>query len=359
MECLNGLLIELIRIDSSTKQGANRAIDYCKQWLLKQGLNVREVENRNYRMLICQIGKGEKTLIWNGHVDVVSGKPDQFQPYEKDGKLYGRGAADMKAGVAALMCAVEELKDQNLNCRIQLQLVSDEETGGHHCSSYLAENGYTGDFVICPEPTQLGIGLEAKGVLQLDLTVKGRSAHGSRPWEGDNAIVKAYDLFNQIQNLPFAKESSEWFQNPSINLSKIRGGEVYNKVPDSCLMSLDIRFLPSQNKHQILNQIQSVTDCEMSIHLYGDPVKNSKEDPYVRDVISVIEKVTQTKKVKIFGQHGFADTRFFSKFDIPAIEFGPCGENWHGDEEFVVLDSVRTYQKILVRLALLQSQREN
>lgn len=163
------LLENLILIDSSTKEGANNAVDYCKVWLEKKGLPVQELENNGYKMIVCEIGSGDKTLLLNGHVDVVSGKAELFIPKEMDGKLYGRGAADMKAGVAAMMAAMVELNKLDLQSKIQLQVVSDEEAGGENCSGYLAEQGYRGDFVICAEPTQLGIGLQAKGILNIDI----------------------------------------------------------------------------------------------------------------------------------------------------------------------------------------------
>ncbi|PWG67608.1 succinyl-diaminopimelate desuccinylase, partial [Enterobacter mori] len=84
----------------------------------------------------------------------------------------------------------------------------------------------------CAEPTQLGIGFQAKGILQIDIELRGTSAHSSRPWEGENAVVKAFELYQQLISLPFAKESTEVYDQPSINLAKINAGDVYNKVPD-------------------------------------------------------------------------------------------------------------------------------
>ena len=346
MTTIHQLLKDLVSIDSSTKEGANEAVQFCHEWLKGKGLAPQMMSNNGYQMLVCEAGQGEKTVIFNGHVDVVSGKKEQFTPYEKDGRLYGRGSADMKAGVAAMMCALAELMKEPLSCKVQLQIVSDEEIGGKNCSKFLVEKGFTGDFVICGEPTQLGIGLQAKGILQLDIEVEGESAHGSRPWEGKNAIVKAYELYNRILSLPFTKESSEFYASPSINLAKISGGTVYNKVPDLCTMSLDIRFLPQQNKDGILKQIREITDAKLHIHHTGEPVKTQKNDVYVQTLAKVVRN-TLEKEADIFGQHGAADALYFAKKGIPAIEFGPAGAAWHGDEEYVDLQSVETYKNIL------------
>lgn len=346
------LLKELIKIDSSTKAGANEAIAYCEQWLIDQGLPVEKIENYGFNMLVCEIGQGDQTIVLNGHIDVIEAEERQFQPYTKEGKMYGRGTADMKAGVAASMVAAAQLKDKELNSKVMLQIVPDEETGGLDGTKYLTEKGYLGDFIICGEPTNMGIAIQSKGVLQLDFTVKGKSAHGSRPWEGMNAITKAIGLYEEILELPFAQESSDMFNRPSINLAKIQGGTVYNKVPDLCEMSLDIRYLPDQSTEDIIHQIQAITDATVTVHNLNNPIKTKADNHYVQVLGESIKRVTQLEEVNIFGQHGSSDGQFFSEYGGSAIEFGPVGSDWHGENEMVYLDSVREYQDVLVDFIL-------
>jgi succinyl-diaminopimelate desuccinylase len=341
------LLKELLLIESSTKDGANQAVEFCKQWLLEHELQPELIENNGYKMLVCEIGEGDTTIVFNGHVDVVSGKKEQFIPVEKEGRLYARGSADMKAGVAAMMVAMKELRSKKLGVKIQLQIVSDEEIGGYNCSGYLVKNGYRGDFVICSEPTQLGIALQAKGVLRLEIEISGKSAHGSRPWEGDNAIVKAYKVYEKILELPFTQENSDFYPSPSINLAIISGGEVFNKVPDRCVMSLDIRYLPGQNPDQIVQQIENLSGGKVTVGLHGIPVATERTNPFITGLKPVLERHIGGQAV-IFGQHGAADTQYFAAHGIPAIEFGPSGANWHGDDEYVELKSIETYKNILL-----------
>jgi succinyl-diaminopimelate desuccinylase len=303
-------------------------------------------------MLVCEIGQGDHTIVLNGHIDVIEAEERQFQPYCKDGKIYGRGAVDMKAGVAASMAAAAQLKDRDLASRVMLQIVSDEETGGLNGTKYLTEKGYLGDFIICGEPTNMGIAIQSKGVLQLDITVQGKPAHGSRPWEGTNAITKAISLFEEILELPFAQESSPMFTRPSINLAKIQGGTVYNKVPDLCEMSLDIRYLPDQSPEDIVQQIQAITDGTVTIHICNNPVKTKADNPYVKALGKSIKRITQLEKVTVFGQHGSNDGQFFTKYGGSAVEFGPSGSDWHGENEMVYVDSVREYQDVLVDFIL-------
>ncbi|RIW35658.1 M20 family peptidase [Bacillus salacetis] len=350
MESLKELLKELLLINSSTQAGGNKAVEFCGQWLEENGLTVNILENNGYKMLVSEIGSGEKKVIFNGHVDVVSGHEDQFIPREKNGKIYARGAADMKAGVACMMEAMVALKDKNLNTKIQLQIVSDEEIGGFNCTGYLVEEGYTGDFVICSEPTQLGVALQAKGVLRLNVEVDGVPAHGSRPWEGKNAIEKAFEAHTKIKALPFLQESSEYYPTPSLNLAMIEGGDVFNKVPEKCTLKYDIRYLPEQTKDQITKQIEKAVDGSVFVSMFSKPVRTEMDDAYVKKIKAAVERHTGEDAV-FFGQHGSADTQFFAQLDIPAIEFGPIGENWHGNDENVDINSLYLYHSMLVDFA--------
>ncbi|WP_087973276.1 M20 family metallopeptidase [Oceanobacillus rekensis] len=342
------LLEKLIEIDSSNKTGANEAIDYCAEWLENRGLTVKKIVNNGHHMLVCEIGQGKNTIVFNGHIDVIEAEDRQFKAYINDGKMYGRGSVDMKAGVATMMETVAQLKNHNLKSKVMLQIVPDEETGGSNGTKYLTENGYLGDFIICGEPTNMGIAIQSKGVLQLDFVIEGKPAHGSRPWEGDNAITKAFYLYEEILELPFAEETSPpMYDKPSINLAKIHGGTVYNKVPESCKMSLDIRYLPEQSPDEIFKQIQEITEGTISTHMRNRPVKTKEDNPFVQALAESIKNQTQFERVNIFGQHGSNDGQFFTEYGGSAIEFGPIGHDWHGDEEMVYVDSVREYQQVL------------
>src|SRR5204862_7364547 len=180
-------------------------------------------------------GKGP-TVVLHGHLDVVPAEPDQFEPRVDGDRLYGRGAYDMKGGLAAIMCATRDLASQNL-VKVHFVCCCDEESeeDANRGSDYIAkEMGYLGDFAITGEPTDMLIGVQAKGVLLLRIDVRGRSAHGSTPWLGDNAVLKALDVFRAIQSLPFARESSEMFDLASINLARVSAVDGRNKVTDQC-----------------------------------------------------------------------------------------------------------------------------
>ncbi|AQQ52473.1 M20 family metallopeptidase [Planococcus lenghuensis] len=353
------LLKELIKFKSDTKEGANDALRYCASWLEERGADVQLHDNLGYLMLTASKGKGSETIIWNGHVDVVPGHKEQFAPLVEGDRMYGRGAADMKAGVAAMMQAFIDLDETKLERIVQLHIVTDEEIGGHHTSEWLVSQGYTGDFIIAGEPTRLKIGLQSKGIIHMDMTFKGKPAHGSRPWEGINAIEAAMKYHTALQDLPFTKESSEYYDKPSVNLAKINAGDRYNVVPELCYMSYDIRFLPTQDPQEIERQMRDLgdqlnLDMEYSASGSTPALVTSNTHPYIARLQEIIRQETDTEPV-LFGQHGAADTRYYAaaiEGGEGAIEFGPAGDDWHGNAEYVSISSVEDYRDILVAHAL-------
>lgn len=353
------LLKELIKIKSDTKEGANEALLFCAKWLEEHGETVKIHDNKGYLMLTAEKGQGKEKLVWNGHVDVVPGHPDQFKPMEELGRLYGRGAADMKAGVAAMMQAFIELDAEKLQREVHLHIVTDEEIGGHNTSEWLVSQGYSGDFVICGEPTGLKVGLQSKGILHMDMVFKGKPAHGSRPWEGINAIELAMKYHMAMAELPFRKESTQYYEQPSVNLAIIKAGERYNMVPEICEMSYDIRFMPGQDPKEITRQMVELRetlgiDFDYKSSSETTPaLTTTEEHPYIQTLQESIRTNTGNEPI-LFGQHGAADTRYYAAVigGEGAIEFGPAGDDWHGNAEYVMIDSVHDYKNILMTHAL-------
>jgi succinyl-diaminopimelate desuccinylase len=210
--------------------------------------------------------------------------------------------------------------------------------------------GYVGDFAITGEPTDLHIGIQAKGVLAVRIVVRGRAAHGSTPWLGDNAIVKAVDVFRRIESMPFSRESSEMFDRPSINLGRIVGGDAPNKVPDSCVMDVDIRYLPNQDPGAILEEIRAIPDMEIKRTFIFPPAHVSRSNPYVRALCDIVGPGNDGASVSV-GRDGASDAVSFLRAGIPAVEFGPSGAGHHGPDEWVSIRSLARYRELLVEFA--------
>lgn len=341
------LLKRLIEIDSSSLEKANELIEYVSRYLQENGLEGEIIENNGYKSYVLLIGEGDKTIILNGHLDVVPGKLEQFNPIERDGRIYGRGSADMKSGCAAMINTMIELSKKPLSCRVMMQIVTDEESGGFNCSKYLVDQGYIGDFVICTEPTNLDVSTQAKGFMRLDIETEGIPAHTSRPWQGENAILKGIENYNRIINLPILQIGSAIYENSTVTLSLIKGGDTYNKVPDKSILGLDIRFIPSLCPYDIIEDIEKVVKGKVILKALGDPINTSAQDPYIKDFINVVDLFGKEGRTKTIGQHGSSDGRFFASKGIPVVEFGPVGFDWHGDKEYVEIESIYQLEKIL------------
>jgi succinyl-diaminopimelate desuccinylase len=180
------------------------------------------------------------------------------------------------------------------------------------------------------------------------IEVQGRAAHSSTPWLGDNAVLKAVDVFRAIESLPFSRESSEVFDRPSINLGRIEGGDAINKVPDRCRMAVDIRFLPGQDPEEIMGQIGRIGEAKITKHFIFPPVSVPRANPYVRALRDAVSRAVPDKEVMSVGRDGASDAVAFMAAGIPAVEFGPGGAGHHGPEEWVSVASLARYRRSLV-----------
>src|SRR3954464_8703471 len=233
------------------------------------------------------------------------------------------------------MCAV---RDDSLQDRVRVKFVSapDEEAEDverRSTDELIREGLLNGDFAITGEPTDLHIGVQAKGVCAVRVEVSGIAAHGSTPWAGDNAILKAYDVFRRIETLPFSRESSELFDRPSINISRIAGGDAFNKVPDRCTMDVDIRFLPNQAPGETLAAIRSLPDVRILKTFHRAPARVSRQNPYVRALREAVSRSLDDEALSI-GRDGASDAISFLQAGVPAVEFGPIGGGHHGPPEW-------------------------
>ncbi len=339
----------LITYDTSTLEGMQSAAGFIKGWLEARDVEVTGTLHNGLPVLAATVGArmSAPTIIFHGHLDVVPGLPEQYSPRAEGDRMYGRGAYDMKGGLAAMMCAVVDLADQK-DTRIHFVCVSDEESDEEQQrgSDHLVEQGYVGDFAITGEPTDLHIGVEAKGVLAMRITVSGKAAHGSTPWLGDNAVVKAVDVFRQIESLPFARESSDLFDRPSINLARIAGGDAFNKVPDRCGMDVDIRYLPNQDPGEILAQIRAIGDLEIVRTFTRVPAIVSRQNPCVLALREAVGRSIEGDALSV-GRDGASDAISFLEAGVPAVEFGPIGAGHHGPEEWVSIASLARYRQAL------------
>ncbi len=338
----------LISFETDEPDAISEAAGFVQGWLEARGIEVIGDEVRGLPVVMAEVGPGDApTVVLHGHIDVVPGHRDQFSPRVEGDRLYGRGAYDMKGAVAAMMLVAAALRDQD-RVRVRLGIVGDEESeeASERGSDHLVDSGFTGDFAITGEPTDLHIGIEAKGVLALRLEVGGTAAHGATPWLGDNAVLNAIDVFRSIESLPFARHSSELFDRPSINLGRILGGDALNKVPDRCVIDVDIRYLPDQDPAAILEEVRALPGCEPASLLARPPATVERDLPFLRALRDSVAASHDGEPMSV-GRDGASDAVSFLRVGVPAVEFGPIGAGHHGPEEWVSVASLATYRQAL------------
>ena len=283
----------------------------------------------------------------HGHLDVVPGRRRASSSRRIDGdRLIGRGAYDMKGALAVMMLVLREAREQDV-VRLRLGIVSDEESEeeADRGSDALVDDGFMGDFAITGEPTNLQVGVQAKGVLAMRLEVGGRSAHGATPWLGDNAIVKALEVFRAIESLPFARQSSRLFDRPSINLGRIMGGDALNRVPDQ-LRHGRRRAIPSRTGPRgDPGAGAEPARHERDRHLPPPAGRGRADDsPFVAGLCDAASP-HHPERVMSVGRDGASDAVSFLRAGVPAVEFGPVGDGHHGPEEWVSVSSLGAYRK--------------
>lgn len=346
----------LISFDSSTDEGVRTCMDFVLGWLEGHNIRARTFDLDGLPVLDATVGDGPVTVVFHTHLDVVPGRKEQFISHVDDEFLWGRGAYDMKGATAAMFCVMADIAALDardpLGVRVRLLCVPDEEDDKPkelRGTEAAVSRGLVGDFVVCGEPTDLHVGIQAKGVLDVRIEVEGRGAHGATPWLGVNAIERAMDIFDRLKLLPFAQESSRFYDRPSINLGRISGGDRINQVPERCVLEIDIRYLPEQPVERVREELMSlaVAGCRVVETYRRPPAKVSTSDPF----LTLLREATKRNvdgEVQLVGRDGTNDGTYFLQRGIPSVEFGPIGSGHHGPAEKVSIRSLRQY-----RLALL------
>jgi succinyl-diaminopimelate desuccinylase len=342
---------ELIGYDTSNPEGIRLCAGFVKGWLDSRDIVARQLGVRDLPVTVADVGPADAshTVLLHGHLDVVPGRPEQFQPRVEAERLYGRGAYDMKGALACLLLALADLRGQD-RVRVRLGIVPDEESEeeADRAGDRLVETGFLGDFAITGEPTDMHVGVAAKGVLAMRIQVFGRAAHGATPWLGENAILRAHDLFREIESLPFAGHSSELFDRPSINLGRILGGDALNKVPDTCFIDVDVRYLPDQDPDAILAEVGELSGARVVSTFSRPPALVDPDSVYVRALRAAAAPHSDGQVRGVVGRDGASDAVSFLRAGVPAVEFGPLGDGHHGPDEWISLPSLPGYRRSIV-----------
>ena len=349
---LVGLTMDLITIPSIShdRVGVTQVIDYIERFCSQlPGVHTARYDSGGKPSLVAAFDPTpSKSLILNGHVDVVPGREDQFRPFERDGRIYGRGAQDMKAAAAAMLLVLRDLSAAGKRPSASWQFVTDEEIGGEHGTGFLFRNGYTAGFFLAGEPTDLEIVNRAKGNLWVNVRQEGNPAHASRPWDGFNPIVPiATGLSALLQRYP-VPERAAW--RTTMTPSAIHSGDAHNRVPPDCLLQLDIRRLPEEAPEEI---VQFVRECfpgaTVDLLHNGFALEAAEDDEHIQRLATLLARSGAPATFR--NEHFASDARFYSEAGIPAVCFGPAGAGLHSHEEWVDIASLEKFYRLIGDLA--------
>lgn len=294
-------------------------------------------------------------VLLNGHLDVIPGKDSQYIPHIKSDRLYGVGSMDMKANAACLIMAFKAVAKM-VDYPLGLQLVTDEEVGGFNGTKYQVEKGVRAGFVLAGEPTNFDIVHKAKGILWVTISARGKTAHGAYPWRGENAIWNMHTFLSTLKaHYPIPKQQT-W--TTTINLAKITtNNQTFNKIPDDCLIGLDVRYIPEEAE-TIVKNIQKLLPKGLTLDvLCKEPALSTRPDDEHIKILEKIGKQVTKKKIILRGAQGSSDARHLAPIHCPGIEFGPIGEGIGSDHEWVSIPSLEAYERILREFLLSLSEK--
>ncbi len=371
------LTIRLVQTPTENPPGNEKmAMQFLKPLLSKTGFKIKTILSPKGRWNVVaekRWGRGGRTLIFNGHLDVVpAGDPSQwkyppFQGRFYKGRIYGRGASDMKSGIAAFIHAISMIDRSKIHPQkggVVLHLVSDEESHGHQGAGFLTQRGgIHGDAALVGEPTDLLPVIAHKGALWIKISTLGRSAHSAKPHRGVNAIEKMAKLVDRLNSFPLDGEHP-LLGKPTLSIGTIRGGTKINIVPDRCEIEVDRRMLPGEKKENVLGEIREILESvQMQDSLFryrmeeidfAEPSEVNPEEEIVRIGVEAIQEVTG-KRPPLSAFSGFTDSRFYiNQCHIPTLILGPGeGDQIHATDESVGVDalvhSAHIYTQILLK----------
>ena len=379
-EEMAALLSELVAIPTENPPGKNyrACADFLEKTLQRVGLECERLEADQPRegsgekpiCLIASHGRGESVLYFHGHYDVVPAQSrEQFQPSRKDHFLFGRGSCDMKGGIAAMLYAILALKEcgAELNGRIALTLVPNEETGGEGGSAWLAAQGRLGRGgigMLLAEPTSGVVWNANRGAISLHVRVLGKSAHVGLQHQGENSFEKMVQVVQGLQELKRQVEQKTTGYNIGADQARHSilmlgrqsgGGANFNVVPEECWFTIDRRINPEEDMEEEKSKIVAALESckregirlEWEVFQEGRSSACSEEEPLGKVLAQSVQAVTgEVPRFELCP--GLLETRFYAAEGVAAYAYGPGMLSVaHGPNEYVdlrkIVDSAAIY----------------
>ncbi len=332
---------DLIRFKTmhSAPDEIRRCADFILGYLDSHDIDYQAVDHNGYPSILILPQPGYAPILLMSHIDVVDAPESLFDPVEKDGSLFGRGAIDDKYAAALSLVLLKEQVNRRKESGkgidalpFGILITSDEEVGGHDGAENVLADVKV-DFCIALDGGTLNkVVSKEKGLLTLKLIASGKAAHGARPWLGENAIENLIADFNTIKAEFNQTGPDHWHR--TLNFSKIQAGKSFNQVPDRAEAIFDIRFTEDDDPEALLRLLQEKIKGELVIE-QKEPMFLGGESPYLDLLVKMYSDIITG------NEHGASDARFLSVRGINGIVWGPEGDNSaHTLTEHVRIDSL-------------------
>jgi acetylornithine deacetylase len=369
-ETITTLLRQLVAIDSINPDlvaggaGEREIARFVASWLDQAGLEVTLAESAPGRPSVVGVVRGAgggRSLLLNAHMDTVgvAGMERPHDPRVEGNRLYGRGAYDMKGGLAAIMIAAAQARKLSLRGDVILTAVADEEYASVGTESIVKR--WHADAAIVTEPTALALCVAHKGFVWLEITTQGRAAHGSRPDLGLDAIVKMGHILVGLDQLDRSLRagavSHPLLGTGSLHASLIEGGQELSSYPESCTLQVERRTIPGETLERVEAEIEAVLE---GIRQNDPTFLASTKTTFARDSFEIAEdsdivqalsnqiKALLGSAPDVGGGSGWMDSALLSAAGIPTVIFGPGGDGAHATVEWVDLEQVRQCSDVLL-----------
>jgi succinyl-diaminopimelate desuccinylase len=370
---------EIIAIDTSVPPGRNyeKSIDYLLPITMQLGFVSQKIqippeysEGKNDRFALVGHRRypGKPRLIFYNHIDVVPAEGwNAFQPEINNGRLYGRGAADMKGGIVGLLLGLDKVKDKTLKYDTSIMITTDEEYNQADQLRFLAKylEPFMGASVFSLDTSFGFVSITNLGLLQMDVIVKGKSVHSAMAHQGENAIEKAVPLMEALLKLKrkVVHRKSKIKTNPDtglkhmegrLNLNVIKGGIKANIIPDYCTITVDRRLIPEEHidtaEKEIIDTLKTVPDVNWEIgRVIRIPTTLPVHKVIVDELSGIIKKITG--KTGKYGEMGSGDLSAIVTSEWGGIDFGIGAirpeSNIHGKGEYVYIKDIEDLGKII------------
>ena len=362
------LLKHLIQSAPTRANGELKAGKVLTDFFDQQGINaILDHWAPTHANVIASVGSDDAnapTLLFGSHLDVVPAtkehwQTDPFCPVEKDGLIIGRGSVDMLGGLCAAAMALVELSRRPLTGRVIFAATAGEETDSCGVKRFIKQ--YQSQIknpigTVITEPTGMKILRAHRGILWLKVETFGKTAHGSTPQAGINAILKMNALLNRLQRWEIPHQPHPLLGGCSMSINCIAGGSATNIVPDNCSLEIDIRTLPGQDHSVIIDDLQNLcndlskTDPEFKTQISIIRAVDALETPVELPFVKAVCKATGINETQAVGFT--TDGPYFEKLNAPVLIFGPGdGSLCHKPDEFIEINALEEARQMYHRIA--------